>query len=65
MMVTHNMQSALDLGNRTIMMDNGNVIYDTSGEERKRLTVADLLVRFKEASGKELDNDRMLLTKDE
>lgn len=65
MMVTHNMQSALDLGNRTIMMDNGNVIFDTSGEERKRLSVADLLVRFKEASGKELDNDRMLLTKDE
>lgn len=65
MMVTHNMQSALDLGNRTIMMDNGDVIFDTSGEERKRLSVADLLVRFKEASGKELDNDRMLLTKDE
>lgn len=65
MMVTHNMQSALDLGNRTIMMDNGDVIFDTSGEERKRLSVVDLLVRFKEASGKELDNDRMLLTKDE
>ena len=61
LMVTHNMQSALDLGNRTIMMDNGNVIYDVSGDERKSLTVPDLLDKFKETSGRMLDNDRMLL----
>ncbi|MDO5775860.1 MAG: ATP-binding cassette domain-containing protein, partial [Eubacteriales bacterium] len=61
LMVTHNMQSALDLGNRTIMMDSGNVIYDVSGEERKALTVPDLLEKFKEQAGRMLDNDRMLL----
>ena len=63
MMVTHNMQTALELGNRTIMMDHGKIIFDVSGEERARLTVADLLEQFKTASGKALDNDRMLLTR--
>lgn len=62
LMVTHNMQTALELGNRTIMMDHGKVIFDVSGEERSKLTVADLLEQFKIASGKALDNDRMLLT---
>ena len=61
LMITHNMQSALDLGNRTIMMDAGRVIYDVSGEERKSLTIRDLTDRFRDARGKELDNDRMLL----
>ncbi|MBQ9686849.1 MAG: ATP-binding cassette domain-containing protein [Oscillospiraceae bacterium] len=61
LMVTHNMQSALDLGNRTLMMDGGRIIFDVEGEERKKLTVADLLVLFKEAAGKALDNDRMML----
>ncbi len=61
LMITHNMQSALDLGNRTIMMDQGRVVFDTTGEERGALTVQDLLERFREASGKKLDNDRMLL----
>ncbi|MGN0463610.1 MAG: ABC transporter ATP-binding protein, partial [Acutalibacteraceae bacterium] len=61
MMITHNMQSALELGNRTIMMNDGRIIMDTSGEERKSLTVADLLVKFREAAGKDLSNDRMLL----
>mgnify|MGYP004463242119 FL=1 len=61
LMITHNMQSALELGNRTIMMNNGQIIMDTSGEERKALTVADLLQKFKEAAGRDLDNDRMLL----
>lgn len=65
MMVTHNMHSALELGNRTVMMDAGKVIFDASGDERALLTVGDLLVKFKEAAGKDLDNDRMLLTKDE
>lgn len=62
LMITHNMQSALDLGNRTIMMNNGNIVYDVSGDERKNLTVSDLLLKFKESVGKALDNDRMLLS---
>ena len=62
LMITHNMQSALDLGNRTIMMDQGRIVFDTEGDARKQLTVEDLLVRFREASGKKLDNDRMLLS---
>lgn len=61
MMITHNMQSALELGNRTILMDRGRIVMDISGEERRRMSVAGLLERFREASGKALDNDRMLL----
>lgn len=61
LMITHNMQSALQLGNRTVMMDFGQVIFDVSGKERESLTVADLMQKFKENSGKALDNDRMLL----
>ena len=62
LMITHNMQSALDLGNRTLMMDNGRIIYDVSGEERKGLTVSDLTDLFRRSSGRALDNDRMLLS---
>ncbi len=62
LMITHNMQSALELGNRTIMMNSGRIIYDAEGDERSRLTVADLLQKFKEQSGAALDNDRMLLS---
>ena len=61
LMITHNMQSALSLGNRTLMMDQGRVIYDVSGEERAGLTVRDLTDKFRQASGRALDNDRMLL----
>ena len=61
MMITHNMQSALDLGNRTLMMDAGNIIMDVSGTEREHMTVQDFLDRFKAGAGKALDNDRMLL----
>lgn len=61
LMITHNMQSALDLGNRTIMMHGGRVIFDAEGEQRQNLTVSDLLDKFKENAGKDLDNDRMLL----
>ena len=61
LMITHNMQSALDLGNRTLMMDQGNIVLDIKGKERENLTVEDLLVKFKECVGKALDNDRMLL----
>ncbi len=62
LMITHNMQSALDLGNRTIMMDHGKIIYDVSGKEREGLVIEDLLAKFKTAAGKALDNDRMLLS---
>ena len=61
LMVTHNMQSALDIGNRTIMMNDGSIVYDVEGEERKGLTVPDLLNFFKEKAGAALDNDRMLM----
>lgn len=62
MMVTHNMQSALDLGNRTLMMNQGKIIFDVIGKARSRLSVADLLEQFRIAAGKALDNDRMLLS---
>ncbi len=62
LMITHNMQSALDLGNRTIMMDKGRVVYDVANEERAGLTVPDLLEKFKSSVGENLDNDRMLLS---
>ena len=61
LMITHNMQNALDLGNRTLMMDRGRVIYDVTGEERSRLTIGDLTDKFRQLSGRTLDNDRMLL----
>ena len=61
MMITHNMQSALELGTRTLMMHNGHIILDVRGEERARMTVEDLLERFRENAGRALDNDRMLL----
>ena len=61
LMITHNMQSALELGNRTLMMDRGRIIYDVSGEEREKLTIHDLTDKFRQASGRALDNDRMLL----
>lgn len=62
LMVTHNMQQALELGNRTLMMDAGGIVLDVSGEERAKMTVADLLTQFHTRSGKALDNDRMLLS---
>ena len=62
LMVTHNMQNALDLGNRTLMMDSGRIVLDIQGKERENLTVADLLTRFREGAGKVLDNDRILLS---
>ena len=61
MMITHNMSSALELGNRTLMMDSGNIILDIKGHERDGLTVNDLLDMFKKNVGHALDNDRMLL----
>ncbi|MCM1101628.1 MAG: ABC transporter ATP-binding protein [Clostridium sp.] len=61
MMVTHNMKDAIAHGNRLIMMHEGRVIYDVSGEEKKNLHVKDLLAKFGEVSGEEFANDRMIL----
>ena len=63
LMVTHNMKQALELGNRTLMMDSGNVILDVSGEQREKMTVDDLLEQFAKNAGKSLDNDRILFSK--
>ncbi len=62
LVITHNMHSALSQGNRTLMMDNGNIIFDIEGEKRHDLTVDDLLKMFRSRSGRDLDNDRMLLS---
>ena len=62
LMITHNMQSALDLGNRILMMDSGNIVLDIREEEKKGLTVEGLLDKFKTGAGKMLDNDRILLS---
>ena len=62
LMVTHNMNDAIRLGNRLIMMHEGRVIYDVAGEKKKSLTVPDLLQKFEEVSGGEFANDRMLLS---
>ena len=64
LMITHNMKNALELGSRTFMMDAGRVVLDIGGEERKGLTVDDLLERFRAGAGKNLDNDRILLSND-
>ena len=62
LMVTHNMKDALRLGNRLIMMHDGQIIYDVRGEEKKKLKVEDLLKKFEDASGGEFANDRMMLS---
>ena len=61
MMVTHNMKDAIIHGNRLIMMNDGKIIFDISGEEKKKLTVEDLLLKFEEISGEEFANDKALL----
>ena len=61
LMITHNMKDAIKYGNRLIMMNDGNIIYDVSGEEKQKLQVSDLLAKFEQASGGEFANDRMML----
>ena len=61
LMVTHNMRDAIAHGNRLIMMHDGNVILDISGEEKKKLTVEILLEKFSQTSGSQFSNDRALL----
>lgn len=62
LMVTHNMKDAIAHGNRLIMMHEGRIIYDVSGEEKRNLHVSDLLAKFEEVSGDEFANDRMMLS---
>lgn len=62
LMITHNMKHAIQYGNRLIMMHEGRIIYDISGEEKKKLHVKDLLDKFESVSGSEFANDRMLLS---
>jgi putative ABC transport system ATP-binding protein len=62
MMITHNMRQALELGNRTLLMADGGIVLDLKGEERQNIGVEDLLARFREGTGKDLDNDRILLS---
>ena len=61
LMVTHNMKDAIKHGNRLIMMHDGRVILDISGEEKKKLTVADLMHQFEVVSGEEFANDKAIL----
>ena len=61
-MITHNMRDAITHGNRLIMMWEGKIILDIQGEEKKKLTVKDLLDKFEEASGEEFSNDSALLS---
>ncbi|MDH6367415.1 MULTISPECIES: ABC transporter ATP-binding protein [unclassified Breznakia] len=63
-MVTHNMKDAITYGNRLIMMNDGKIIFDIKGEEKKNLTVKDLLEKFEIATGEELNDDAVLLVKD-
>ena len=62
MMITHNMRDAITHGNRLVMMWEGKIILDIQGEEKKKLTVKDLLDKFEEASGEEFSNDSALLS---
>ena len=62
LMVTHNMQQALELGTRTLMMADGRIVLDVSGADRAGMTVEDLIHRFKAGTGKTLSNDQMLLS---
>ncbi len=61
LMITHNMKDAIRMGNRLIMMHEGRIIYDVSGEEKKNLEVHQLLEKFEQVSGEEFANDRMML----
>ena len=62
MMITHNMHDAIAHGNRLIMMNEGKIIYDVQGEEKKNLTKADLMAKFAEIAGHQVESDKMLLS---
>ncbi len=61
LMITHNMADAIAYGNRLIMMHEGRIVYDVKGEEKQRLTVADLLQKFEQSVGEQVATDRMIL----
>ncbi|MBS0512339.1 MAG: ABC transporter ATP-binding protein [Proteobacteria bacterium] len=61
MMVTHSMRQALDVGERTVMLHQGKVVLDVSGDERKGMTVKDLLAMFERVRGEQIDDDALLL----
>ena len=62
MMVTHSMRQALDVGDRTVMLHQGQVVLDVSGEERARMDVPDLLQMFEKVRGEKLADDALLLS---
>lgn len=62
LMITHNMRDAIQYGSRLIMLHEGRVILDISGEDKRRLTVPDLMAEFAKASGDEFSNDRVILS---
>lgn len=62
LMITHNMRDALACGNRLLMLYGGKILFDIAGEEKKKLTVKDLLAMFEEAAGTELNSDSLLLS---
>ena len=61
-MITHNMNDAIAHGNRLVMMNQGQIIYDVSGEEKMNLTKEDLLSKFAEIAGQNQTSDRMVLS---
>ena len=63
MMITHNMSDAIRHGTRLIMMNEGHIIFDVSGEEKKKLTKADLMAKFAELAGTQIESDAVLLSK--
>ena len=62
LMITHNMKDAISHGNRLIMMNEGKIILDVEGEEKKKLTKRDLMDKFAEISGSQLESDQILLS---
>jgi putative ABC transport system ATP-binding protein len=61
LMVTHSMRQALDHGHRTVMLHQGRVVLDVSGDTRSRMDVPDLLAMFEQTRGEKLDDDALLL----
>jgi len=62
MMITHNMSHAIEFGNRLLMMDKGEIIFDVEGEEKRALTVEKLVEKFHQIRHKSFENDRTLLS---
>ena len=63
MMITHNMKDAIKHGNRLIMMNEGRIILDISGEEKQKLSKRDLMDKFAEIAGMQVESDQVLLTR--